>query len=555
MLQHLEIKNYALIEHLEMDFGNGFSVITGETGAGKSIILGALSLILGQRADSKAIQQGCQKCVVEATFDLKNYTLQPFFAEADIDFDELCIIRREMHANGKSRAFINDTPVNLQTLKSLSERLIDIHSQHETLLLGNESFQLNIVDAVAETKNELSHYQAVYKKFQAKEKAITELKAKAEKWQSERDYDQFQFNQLEEAALETDEQENLENELELLNHAEEVKSELSTVLNAFDADEIGVQPQLSKIVQAFNRIGRFLPAEMNAPDRVQSLLIEVKELSRELSETLYDTEFNPERKLYIENRLNTIYSLQQKHRVKSVAELIEIREQLEAKLQQIEAFDSDLEQLQKELTAEKQRLTDAAQQLTSKRKNVTNTIETELQTKLHSLGIKNAVICVKISELARFSQNGNDKIELLFAANKNATPQPIAEVASGGEMSRFMLSIKSLLINTSGLPTIIFDEIDSGVSGEIANKMGEIMQQISQGAQVLAITHLPQIAAQGVVHYKVYKQDNELTTQTHITKLSNDERLLEIAEMLSGKNPPQAAIDNAKELLKANEKK
>lgn len=550
MLRHLEIRNYALIEHLEIDFSNGFSVMTGETGAGKSIIMGALSLVLGQRADAKSIQEGYTKCVVETTFDLSFYHLEEFFEEADIDFEKQCIIRREVHANSKSRAFINDTPVTLQQLKSLTEKLIDIHSQHESLLLSESSFQLDIVDSVAATKSELAHYQEVYKQFKDTKKAYEELSAKAEQWKSERDYDQFQFNQLNEAGLSENEQTELETELDLLNHTEEVKTELSAIVTYLDGDETGIQPQLTKALQAVNRIDKFLPAETHAHDRIESALIDLKDLTKELSEKLYDTDFNPERKQFVEDRLNTIYTLQQKHHVATIAELLELYHNLEEKLLQIEAFDNELGELQKQIDKLQQQLNEAADQLTQKRKNVLTFIEQELIGKLTSLGISNARILVELTPTENFLPSGKDHIDFLFAANKNATPQPIANVASGGEMSRLMLSIKSLLINTSGLPTIIFDEIDTGVSGEIAHKMGEIMRQISNNTQVIAITHLPQIAAKGTAHYKVFKQDNEKTTQTHIVLLKPQERLLEIAEMLSGKNPSQAAIDNAAELIK-----
>ena len=550
MLRHLEIRNYALIEHLEIDFSNGFSVMTGETGAGKSIIMGALSLVLGQRADAKSIQEGYTKCVVETTFDLSFYHLEEFFEEADIDFEKQCIIRREVHANSKSRAFINDTPVTLQQLKSLTEKLIDIHSQHESLLLSESSFQLDIVDSVAATKSELAHYQEVYKQFKDTKKEYEELSAKAEQWKSERDYDQFQFNQLNEAGLSENEQTELETELDLLNHTEEVKTELSAIVTYLDGDETGIQPQLTKALQAVNRIDKFLPAETHAHDRIESALIDLKDLTKELSEKLYDTDFNPERKQFVEDRLNTIYTLQQKHHVATIAELLELYHNLEEKLLQIEAFDNELGELQKQIDKLLQQLNEAADQLTQKRKNVLTFIEQELIDKLTSLGISNARILVELTPTENFLPSGKDHVDFLFAANKNATPQPIANVASGGEMSRLMLSIKSLLINTSGLPTIIFDEIDTGVSGEIAHKMGEIMRQISNNAQVIAITHLPQIAAKGTAHYKVFKQDNEKTTQTHIVLLKPQERLLEIAEMLSGKNPSQAAINNAAELIK-----
>lgn len=549
MLRHLEIRNYALIEHLEIDFSNGFSVMTGETGAGKSIIMGALSLVLGQRADAKSIQEGYQKCVVETLFDISAYNLEQFFEETDIDFDTNCIIRREVHANGKSRAFINDTPVSLAQLKTLTEQLIDIHSQHESLLLSNALFQLNIVDTVADTHTEKTIYKELYDSYKTSLKKHSELLAKAEQWKSERDYDQYQFEQLDAAQLTENEQTDLEAELNLLNHAEEVKSELSFVLNTIDQDEIGIQQQLNKVLQSLNRINKFLPDELNASGRIDSALIDIKDLSKELSDALYDKEFNAERKQFVEERLNFIFTLQQKHRVNTVAELLEIRHELEQKLLQIEAFDSDLAKMEQEIATLREKLEQASKILSQKRHSVTKTIQKDIVGKLTQLGIANAQFVVQITTPDDFTPTGQDTIEFLFAANKNAAPQPIAKVASGGEISRLMLSTKSLLINTSGLPTIIFDEIDTGVSGEIAHKMGEIMRQISRNAQVLAITHLPQIAAKGTTHYKVYKQDNEKSTQTHIVRLNAEERLLEIAEMLSGKNPSMAAINNAKELL------
>lgn len=549
MLRHLEIRNYALIEHLEIDFSNGFSVMTGETGAGKSIIMGALSLVLGQRADAKSIQEGYQKCVVETLFNISAYNLEQFFEETDIDFDTNCIIRREVHANGKSRAFINDTPVSLAQLKSLTEQLIDIHSQHESLLLSNALFQLNIVDTVADTHTEKTIYKELYDSYKTSLKKHSELLEKAEQWKSERDYDQYQFEQLDAAQLTENEQTDLEAELNLLNHAEEVKSELSFVLNTIDQDEIGIQQQLNKVLQSLKRINKFLPDELNASGRIDSALIDIKDLSKELSDALYDKEFNAERKQFVEERLNFIFTLQQKHRVNTVAELLEIRHELEQKLLQIEAFDSDLAKMEQEIATLREKLEQASKILSQKRHSVTETIQKDIVGKLTQLGIANAQFVVQITTPDDFTPTGQDAIEFLFAANKNAVPQPIAKVASGGEISRLMLSIKSLLINTSGLPTIIFDEIDTGVSGEIAHKMGEIMRQISRNAQVIAITHLPQIAAKGTTHYKVYKQDNEKSTQTHIVRLNAEERLLEIAEMLSGKNPSMAAISNAKELL------
>ena len=549
MLKHLEIKNYALIEHLSIDFSEGFSVLTGETGSGKSIIMGALALVLGQRADSKTIQEGKQKCVVEATFEIKDYGLEHFFEANDLDFENEIIVRREVQDSGKSRAFINDTPTTLNTLKELTSQLIDIHSQHENLLLTKDSFLLDIVDSVAKNKLLKKDFFEKYTTYKKNLSEFSDLKENAEKIKADRDYAEFQFNQLLDAKLQENEQESLETELAILNHTEEIKNALSGIYDFFEGEQQNSLSKLRELENQLKRIEQYSPALMELSNRMESCRIELKDISGETENLLNTTDFNPNRKAEIEERLNTIYSLQQKHRVDSVAELLILQNKCEQKLQQIDSFDAELEMLQKKVGESFDVMQKTAELLTQKRKSVCEEISKMIEEKLLLLGMPNSQFEVSISEKNEFSPSGKDNVEFLFTANKNGKLKPITDIASGGEMSRVMLSIKSLLISKSYLPTIIFDEIDTGVSGEIAHRMGEIMASIAETTQVISITHLPQIASKGTSHFKVYKFDNELTTITNIVKLSEEERILEVAELLSGKNPSQAAIENAKELL------
>lgn len=549
MLKHLEIKNYALIEHLSIDFSEGFSVLTGETGSGKSIIMGALALVLGQRADSKTIQEGKQKCVVEATFEIKDYGLEHFFEANDLDFENEIIVRREVQDGGKSRAFINDTPTTLNTLKELTSQLIDIHSQHENLLLTKDSFLLDIVDSVAKNKLLKKDFFEKYTTYKKNLSEFSDLKENAEKIKADRDYAEFQFNQLLDAKLQENEQESLETELAILNHTEEIKNALSGIYDFFEGEQQNSLSKLRELENQLKRIEQYSPALMELSNRMESCRIELKDISGETENLLNTTDFNPNRKAEIEERLNTIYSLQQKHRVDSVAELLILQNKFEQKLQQIDSFDAELEMLQKKVGESFDVMQKTAELLTQKRKSVCEEISKMIEEKLLLLGMPNSQFEVSISEKNEFSPSGKDNVEFLFTANKNGKLKPITDIASGGEMSRVMLSIKSLLISKSYLPTIIFDEIDTGVSGEIAHRMGEIMASIAETTQVISITHLPQIASKGTSHFKVYKFDNELTTITNIVKLSEEERILEVAELLSGKNPSQAAIENAKELL------
>ena len=550
MLKHIEIRNYALIEHFDIDFDGGLSVITGETGAGKSIMMGALALVLGQRADTKVIQQGKSKCVVEAVFDIAALALQPLFERLDVDYADECILRREVLDSGKSRAFVNDTPVNLQQLRDISVRLVDIHSQHENLLLGENAFQLGVVDAMAESQHELADYRHKYKLYKEAERRLADLQQTAEQWRSERDYAQFQFDQLAALALADGEQESLEAELETMNHSEEVKTALAAALANLSDEAAGVQIRLKDTLSALRRIARFLPPNADYEQRVESALVDLNDIASELENRLNDTDFDPQRKEFVESRLDQIYTLQQKHRVRTVAELLRLQADFEAKLSRIDGFDFELEQLTQQNTQAQADLSRAAEVLSHKRASVQTLLESEVSRQLVQLGMPNANFVVRITAADGFLPMGTDVVEFLFSANKNHAPQTIAQTASGGELSRLMLVIKALMASRTQLPTIVFDEIDTGVSGEVAHRMGLIMSQMAQSMQVIAITHLPQIAAKGTAHYRVFKHDTADATVTDIVRLSPTERIHEIAEMLSGKNPSEAAIENAKELLK-----
>lgn len=550
MLKHIEIRNYALIEHFDIDFDGGLSVITGETGAGKSIMMGALGLVLGQRADTKVIQQGKSKCVVEAVFDIAALALQPLFERLDVDYADECILRREVLDSGKSRAFVNDTPVNLQQLRDISVRLVDIHSQHENLLLGENAFQLGVVDAMAESQHELADYRHKYKLYKEAERRLTDLQQTAEQWRSERDYAQFQFDQLAALALADGEQESLEAELETMNHSEEVKTALAAALANLSDEAAGVQIRLKDTLSALRRITRFLPPNADYEQRVESALVDLNDIASELENRLNDTDFDPQRKDFVESRLDQIYTLQQKHRVRTVAELLRLQADFKAKLSRIDGFDFELEQLTQQKTQAQADLSRAAEVLSHKRASVQTLLESEVSRQLVQLGMPNANFVVRITAANGFLPTGIDVVEFLFSANKNHAPQTIAQTASGGELSRLMLVIKALMASRTQLPTIVFDEIDTGVSGEVAHRMGLIMSQMAQSMQVIAITHLPQIAAKGTAHYRVFKHDTADATVTDIVRLSPTERIHEIAEMLSGKNPSEAAIENAKELLK-----
>ncbi len=550
MLQSLSIYNYALITELHIDFKAGMSVLTGETGAGKSIIMGALSLVQGQRADTRVIREGEQKSVVEAVFDLKNYSLNSFFEENELDYSETCIVRREITTNSKSRAFVNDTPVSLNLLRELSNRLIDIHSQHENLLLSTENYQLQLVDAVAENNAELSDYFSAFELWNKAKSELNKLKKEAERQTADLDYLQFQLTQLEEAKLISGEQAELEAEQEMLSHVEEIKSGLQTADFLLTNEDGNVLKSVKDITNSIEKIKSFLTQGENWAERLETILIDLKDISYDISTTQNELEFNPKRLEFLDNRISLLLSLQKKFKAETVEELIEIRDSYRAQLGRIDNFDEVLKEAEKQVKLALDVLKVKAKILSESRKKVKSTIETFLVEKLLKLGMPNVKFVVNFKELSEFTEKGNDLVEFLFSANKNRSVQPVAEIASGGEISRLMLAIKSLLVKKSDLPTIVFDEIDTGVSGEIAGRMGDIMQQMSENTQVLVITHLPQIAAKATSHFLVYKDNSGKSTETFIHPLSADERVQELAAMLSGKTITEAALMNARELLK-----
>lgn len=550
MLISLQIENYALIDHLEFNPVKGLTVITGETGAGKSIIMGALSLILGQRADAKAVRTGSTKCVIEATFDISAYHLESFFSENDIEYDaSATIIRREIYATGKSRAFVNDVPVQLATLKSLGDFLIDIHSQHQNLLIGKDTFQQEALDTLAGNNSQLTAYRAKYSQLIALRKRIAEMKEEAAQNAKDADYIRFQFTKLDEANLQDGEQEELEEEQELLSHAEEIKGGLSQIGDCLDGEGESVVSMLKQMCDKANSLTSVYPQLSEIAERLNSDYIDIKDIAEEVIDKAESVNFDPERFEWVEERLSTLYSLQKKHGCENVAQLIALRDQLGEKMLHIDNSDdeiAELEATEKKLTAETKKLADA---LTETRKKAAASFEKELTAKVAYLGMPNVRFKVEISLLKNFSSTGQDEIRFMFSANKNQPLKPAGEVASGGEISRLMLSIKSLIASAKTLPTIIFDEIDTGVSGDIADRMGEVMKSMSGHLQVITITHLPQVAGKGDGHFKVYKQDSESDTTTHIVQLSTDERINEIARMLSGSKITEEAISNAKTLI------
>ena len=550
MLRTLYISNYALISELKIDFEKGFSSITGETGAGKSIILCALSLILGQRAESKALKTDADKCVIEAEFDITGYKyLSTFFKANDLDVDnESCIIRRELTNAGKSRAFINDTPVSLIVLRDLTTRLIDIHSQHDNLLLSNENYQLEVVDTIAQNVNLLTDYSEKYENHQHLLAELRKLENNAARYSKELDFIQFQFKQLSDANLTDNEQEELEAEQATLVHAEEIKTELTKTVYLLD-EEKSILPLLKETISAISKIKTYVTDAENWIERIQTSYIELKDINQELNAFADKVEFNPSRLEWVETRLSELYTLQKKYKVESVAELIKIRDEFDEQLQKIDSFDEDILKLKDEIQNAFEVLQLAATKLTDSRKKTALPIEKYMVDQLTKLGMPNIQFKVDLNVLSDYRPKGIDEVQFLFSANKNRAVQPVQLIASGGEVSRLMLSIKSLIANKSDLPTIIFDEIDTGVSGEIAHRMGDIMQTMSKGMQVITITHLPQIAAKSSQHYKVYKDDSGLQTQTYIKRLSQTERINELAHMLSGKNLTEASVLNAKELL------
>ena len=551
MLKHLYIKNFTLIDELDIAFNPGFSVITGETGAGKSIILGAIALLLGQRADSKTIKQGAEKCVIEAEFDLSKYSMEDFFTENDIEFDHTeCIIRRELTATGKSRAFINDTPVQLSMLKELGERLVDVHSQHQNLLLNKQDFQLSVVDILADDSKELSQYQSTFAQYHATQKELATLEEEIERNRQNSDFLKFQFDELTNAHLAEGEQEALEQKSETMTHAEDIKSALYDVDNALSAEGTGVVQSLRNALSALKGIENVFPDAKELAERIDSSYIELKDLAQEISHQMENIDFDPAELDTINNRLDKIYDLEKKYRVETVEDLIEKRELLHHQINNIENSDEALSELQQKLERLKVQAQKEADALTKLRKKSASQIEKEMLTRLMPLGMPNVRFSIQI-EKESLNHSGQDKVSFLFSANTSTPLQPVSQVASGGEIARVMLSLKAMISGAVKLPTIIFDEIDTGVSGKIAEKMAQIMQEMgAHERQVISITHLPQIAALGSTHYKVEKEETAKGTTSCMRQLSSDERVTEIAQMLSGSDITNAAIQNAKELLK-----
>lgn len=553
MLTSLYIKNYALIDKLEVDFHPGFSVITGETGAGKSIILGALSLILGQRADSKTIKAGESKCIIEGVFDVRNYNLKTFCENRDIEYDaDSFILRREISSEGKSRAFINDTPATLANMKELGEKLIDIHSQHKNLLLGDNNFQLEVLDLLAGSTLLLDEFQAAFKAYKKAERALENLQTEARNNKNEEEFIRFQHDSLAEALLQEGEQEELEQELSLLNHSEDIKSSLFRVYELLSNSESSVVGSLKEALQVIQALSDIYPNAREMAQRLETAYIDLKDLAPELEREAEHIEFSPERLEYIHSRLDLIYSLQQKHRVSSVADLLSLFVQLKRQLENIDSLDENISAAEKNLEARKQTMLALSEKLSKKRQQAKGNIEKILVAKMSELGMPTVRFECGITPKKFPDSSGGDNLQFMFSANKNVPLQPVSEVASGGEISRVMLCIKSLIAHVTNLPTIVFDEIDTGVSGEVADKMGRIMQEFGQNKQVLAITHLPQIASKGDCHYFVYKTHDEESTNTRIRELTEEERTRELAQMLSGSKISEAAIENAKAMLAAN---
>jgi len=555
MLKHLLIKDYALIENMEVDFGEGMNVLTGETGAGKSIIMGALGLVMGARAEQQAIRNGARKCIVEAEFIGIPKTILDSLEVLDIldtldvldsldsSADQELIIRREVSDNGKSRAFINDTPVSLSDLRDITTQLLDIHSQHENLLLNKAGFQLGVVDAVAGDSAILSDFKAVYSDYKSNQKELQEMEETLVKAREEKDYLEFQFKQLYDAKLRADEQEELEQELSKLEHTEEIKNELSQVSSRLDDEQYGVLLSLKEGLQALSRAGNYIDVK-ELEGVINSAYLDLKEASGDLDRLMGSIEVNPERKMAVEERLNILYDLEQKHRLRTVAELIELRDNLSSKLEMMVMGDEKIEEKRAHVTALYDKMTSVAASLTNVRTGVLREIANHLVEQLRYMGMEHARLEV-VLEHTDFTANGCDEVEFHFSANKDVPMAPISKIASGGEIARVMLALKGLIVDKMRLGTIVFDEIDTGVSGEMAGRMGNVMGEIAKGTQVITITHLPQIAAKGETHFKVYKHDG----RTAILTLDRQARISEIAEMLSGKNPTESACRAAEELL------
>lgn len=550
MLKILYIRNFTLIDELSTSFYDGFSVITGETGAGKSIILGALGMLLGNRADTKLIKQGEQKCVIEAHFDLSRYPLNDFFDENDIEFDsEDTILRRELNINGKSRAFINDTPVSLITLKELGDMLVDIHSQHQNLLLNQENFQLNVIDTIAQNQKEREAFTTVFDTYIQKKAALNDLKSTLEKNKENEEFMRFQLNELAEANLQEDEQEELEEQSQTMSHAEEIKQLLYNIDSLFHNEQNGMIEQLRNVANTTEELQHLYPSFNELSERTNSAYIELKDIADEISSKCDSFDFDPRQLELINSRLDLIYRLEKKHHVDSIGELLNIQRKLEKDVSQLDNSEEDLAELQHEVDELYTKAEELGKTLSKTRAKAAKVIEKEVLTKLALLGIPNARFTIEITPKA-IGKDGFDKVNFLFSANKGTALSPISQVASGGEIARLMLALKAMISGQVKLPTIIFDEIDTGVSGRIAEQMANIMEEMgNNNRQVISITHLPQIAAKGKHHYKVTKSETSDGTKSELTQLSDEQRITEIAQMLSGSNITEAAISNAKELL------
>ena len=551
MLIKLFVQNYALIRELDVEFENGLTIITGETGAGKSILLGALSLILGTRADSSVLLDKNEKCIVEGTFQIEEYELNEFFISNNLDYESVTTLRREINPAGKSRAFINDTPVTVNMLKELGDRLIDIHSQHQTLMLNDNSFQLNLIDSFSGTAGLKNKYRETYSNYRKLKKEFTAIKEKADKNRSDLEYYQFQYNQLDEAKLISGEQAELEAEQELLGHTEEIKTALSSSSNLFFAEGLSILSMLREVKSNLGRIITFLPESESLILRTESALIELDDLAAEVEKIAVSIEADPQRLALVNNRLDNIYSLIQKHRVTDLDELIKKKDEIKDLIGSIVSRDERLIELETILNNEINRLKTISEEISIKRNSVLPDIESRITELLKQLVIPNAKFRIILTHLQEFTATGIDQADFLFSANKQIAPENLTKIASGGELSRVMLSLKSLLTKNNNLPTIIFDEIDAGVSGEVADKVGQILSGMGKYMQVINITHLPQVASRGTRHYHVYKDDTDNSTFTRVKLLSPEERILEVARLLSGSEVTETAMKNARELLKA----
>ncbi len=549
MLTSLSINNYALINQLSIDFSSGLSIITGETGAGKSILLGALGLVLGNRADLSSLKDTSKKCIVEAKVAIANYNLRDFFEEVDLDYDDTTILRREILPSGKSRAFVNDTPVTLSVLNELRTKLIDVHSQHQTMELSDANFQFSVLDALAKNATKVASYKRGLQQLQKHKKELDALENHQREINLQYDYNLHLFNELNDANLQTDEQQTLEEKLEKLNNIEDIKLNLSEALDISINEEVGLQNLLNTLENRLSKIAAFSKEYQELSERVASVKIEIDDIVTELENANENVEFNPNEAEEINDRLQLIYNLQKKHYVNSNEELLAIFESLSEKVGQVESADEVISQKKKEIDGVSEKLDQIALKISNTRKKIIPNLKEELEDLLSELGMENARFSINIKSVTNYFSNGKDELEFLFSANKGGSFGELKKVASGGELSRIMLSVKKVLSENTQLPTIIFDEIDTGVSGEVSNKIAAIMQEMSKHMQVISITHLPQIAAKGNNHYKVYKEEINNITTTNLKQLTTDERIVEIAEMLSGKDISETAITHAKELL------